>query len=181
MTEIRITGNEEEVKRIIESIRPVIPEILEINQHDRSETTTSYYLTLMEPLQKDSVGQVQDWAIIEYCQEWRTTPQIKKYFKLEYEQTREICDRLYSQGVLARRLFDKSYGYLDRGKLHRCEDCQHFEPLATMDLSEDKKDYAVELGFKGKCAVLKVFIEDECTECRDFDSIQQKIDTEGGQ
>lgn len=69
----------------------------------------------------------------------------------------------------------------EREECHRCEGCQHFEPLATMDLSEDKKDYAVELGFKGKCAVLKVFIEDECTECKDFDSIQQTIDTEGGQ
>lgn len=181
MTKIRITGDEEEVKRIIESIRPVIPEILETDTHWQSDTTVAYYLTLQEPLQKEAAGQVQEWAIIEYCKEWRKTPEIKKYFGMEYESVREICDRMYSQGVLARRLMDKSYAYLDRGLLHKCADCMHFESLGSMEIPESKKEYAAEMGFVGRCLVSRVFIEDEAIECKDFDSIQQKIDTEGGQ
>ena len=130
MTTIRITGNPEEVRRIFEGIKDHIPTVLEVNEYDQREgSDISIYIVCMEQLQKDAKGNLQDWAIIEYCRQWRTTPEIKKYFSMSYEETREICDRLYACGALGRRLIDKSYGYIDRGLLHRCSDCMHYQEL----------------------------------------------------
>ena len=128
MTVIRITGNEDECRRIQQAIEPVIPTILEVNNFAQRDGSYGLYITVMEPLQQEARGdQTQDWAIIEYCKQYRSTPEIKKYFDLEYEQVREICDRLYCSGALSRRLNNKgkAYEYIDRGQVHKCMDCQH--------------------------------------------------------
>lgn len=133
MTLIRITGNEEECRKIQQAIEPVIPTILEVQTYPQRDGGFGLYITVMEPLQEEAGGDnTQDWAIIEYCKQFRSTPDIKKYFNLEYEQVREICDRLYSSGALSRRLNDKgkAYEYIDRGQVHKCEDCQHLRILA---------------------------------------------------
>lgn len=139
MTLIRISGQRSEIDKIIQAITPVIPEILE-----KQEFNNSVYLNVIEPLQLDARDNLQDWAIIEYCSEWRTTPEIKKYFNISYEQTREICDRLYASTVLARRLFESTsktkgsaYGYVDRNRLHRCVDCDNFIPKVQVITAEN--------------------------------------------
>ena len=142
MTLIRITGNEEECRRIQQAIEPVIPTILEVQTYPQRDGGFGLYITVMEPLQEEAGGDnTQDWAIIEYCKQYRSTPDIKKYFNLEYEQVREICDRLYSSGALSRRLNDKgkAYEYIDRGQVHCCKECRHLNPsekgyvIATCD------------------------------------------------
>ena len=191
MTTLRITGQEAEINRIYELIRPALPEILERQDYDQRGGDKAIYLTLVEPLQADSFGKLQDWQIIEYCRDWRSTPEIKKYFKLEYEQVREICDRLYCCGALSRRLGDKSYEYLDRGLLHKCSECSHFVRVSTEDYPGDSYDEMMmricieEDELIGKCVCNNPDCElfyrtgpyrkDKPIQCRDFDPAQKTI------
>lgn len=188
MTTLRLTGQESEIKRIYELIRPMLPEILEVQEYDqRNGSDKSIYVTLMEPLQRDALNNLQDWQIIEYCKVWRSTPDIKKYFDMEYEAVREICDRLYCSGALSRRLMDKRYEYLDRGLLHKCSECDHFVRVSVDDIPKGMLRYEYEEEkIIGKCLCNSpdceisyfgtgCYRKDLPIQCRDFDPIQKTI------
>ena len=182
MTLLILSGNKDEIRKIFESIKPELPEILEVSLYNDDQ---KMYVTLMEPLQKDARLNLQDWNIIEYCQTWRSTPEIKKYFGLEYEAVREICDRLYCSGALSRRVRDKAYEYLDRGLLHKCSTCSHFEKIDPENFNKLQRIELEDERIIGKCLVahpewqpnicLGPYRNDEPIECKDFEQMQRRI------
>lgn len=182
MTLLVLSGNKDEIRRIFESIKPELPEILEVSLYNEDQ---KMYVTLMEPLQKDA-RIIQDWCIIEYCQTWRSTPEIKKYFKMEYEAVREICDRLYCSGALSRRVRDKSYEYLDRGLLHKCSACSHSEKIDPEKFDKFQRMEIEEEGIVCKCLVkdpdwqpniyMGPYRNDMPIECKDFEPIKKTLD-----
>lgn len=194
MTKLKLTGDKEEIGRILEDIKPLLPEIMTRDDYE-TEGSKEYtiYLVLKEPLQKDAEWNLQDWMIIEYCQQWRTTPQIKKYFNMTYDQTREICDRLFSSGALCRRLNDKVYEYRDRGTVHRCMDCQYYHRITDEDITEaglnpEKTRINLEWGdLDGWCCIygtdktrfgFRLVSSKELNECQEFEDIQVRLGEE---
>lgn len=160
MTEIRIKGDHKD--KVLAVIKELF-EVLEVQDYGNAT-----YCTIKDELQKNSENNLQDWMIIEYCKEWRTTPQIMKYFKLEYDTAREILDRLYSSEALGRRLDDKKYAYIDRDIVHRCKDCISFTPV-----DEDECFCAF---CDGHCEAYKKPVDgEELTRCDDFTPKQKVI------
>lgn len=160
MTEIRIKGDHKD--KVLAVIKEQF-EVLEIQDYGNAT-----YCTIKDELQKKSENNLQDWMIIEYCKEWRTTPQIMKYFKLEYDTAREILDRLYSSEALGRRLEEKKYAYIDRDIVHRCKDC-----ISFILVDEDDCFCAF---CNGHCEAYKKPVDgEELTRCDDFTPKQKVI------
>ena len=164
MTEIRIRGDLK--NEVLETIKAQY-EILETNDYN-----DAVYCIIKDPLQKISENNLQDWMIIEYCKEWRTTPEIMKYFKLEYDTAREILDRLYASEALGRRLEDKRYAYIDRDIVHRCKECVHFIKMDEMEIPATISSFN-----NGRCEIDgNGFHNDgELNRCEDYDPKQKVI------
>lgn len=160
MTEIRIKGDHKD--KVLAVIKELF-EVLEVQDYGNAT-----YCTIKDELQKNSENNLQDWMIIEYCKEWRTTPQIMKYFKLEYDTAREILDRLYSSEALGRRLDEKKYAYINRDIVHRCKDCISYTP--------DDSEECCYCFSNGRCEANKMFVNgDELNRCDDFTPKQKVI------
>lgn len=130
MTTIRVSGPENEIGPIIERIKAAFPEIVseKIYDSDREEGVKLAYFNIEEELQKSAKANLEDWAIIEYCHQERKTSEILKYFNLEYDNAKEILDRLTESGALFRDVILKSYHYIDSRKAVYCKDCARFNP-----------------------------------------------------
>lgn len=164
MTEIRIRGDLK--TEVLETVKKTY-DVLEVNDYDNA-----IYVTIKDPLQKNSENALQDWMIIEYCKEWRTTPQIMKYFNLEHDTAREILDRLYSSEALGRRLDDKRYTYIDRNIVHRCKDCVHFIKMDEMEIPAMVSSFN-----NGRCEIdgNGFHYDEELNRCEDYDPKQKVI------
>lgn len=127
MTEIRVIGPADEVPEILQIIRDNIPNIIyerEYEPYEHGIIRVSF--TVEEKLQMAVKGNLQDWAILEYCEQTRKTGDVMRYFSLTHDVAREMLDRLVNSGDLVRGLSDKTYFYLSRKEAVFCRDCDHW-------------------------------------------------------
>ena len=130
MTSIRVSGPVEEIQGILEIIRSNVPHIMSEKEYRNEDDSNELrvYFSISEELQRAAKDNLQDWAIIEYCSELRTTSEIMHYFQLSYPDAKEILTRLFESGDLVRELCQKSYRYIDSKNVVWCKDCVHFVP-----------------------------------------------------
>ena len=132
MTTIRVSGPSDEIQGILEIIRSNVPHIMSEKEYTNEDFDTNeirVYFTISEELQRASKENLQDWAIIEYCSDLRTTSEIMRYFQLPYPDVKEILTRLFESGDLVRELSGKTYRYYDAKKVVWCKDCVHFNDI----------------------------------------------------
>ena len=131
MTDIRVSGQPDLVKGLVDLIKKYVPDIIsekEYNSNTPGEILV--YLSVQEPNQVIRGG-LQDHQIIEYCYSWRTKAQVAKYFSIEFEAASEILERLTDSGDLLRYLDDSGaklhhhYEYINSNLVHYCKDCKH--------------------------------------------------------
>lgn len=128
MPTIRVMGHPEEIKEICEIIKREVPGIdLEKTFETRDEgNIIRIYYRIPDELQKSAKLGLQEWMVLDYCQNVRGTSEIMRFFDLEYAEAREMLDRMHSSGILVRELFDRSYRYLDARKAVFCQDCCYY-------------------------------------------------------
>lgn|GEM_PF-6696019 len=121
MITIRVSGPQEDIDSVLDIVRANVPNIIKENSYDsRDEDGVKLvYFNISDELQRRSKDNLQDWAIIEFCNSIRTTSDIKNYFDIGYSELKEILDRLVGSKDLVRRLEDKHYCYLD-AKMANC-------------------------------------------------------------
>ena len=131
MTDIRISGEPEEVNKIAAQIRELELTIISEKEYPaRTEGEVLLYLRVQEPNQI-IFGNLQDHQVIRYCRTWRSKTDVSNYFGVKWDAAGEILERLYESGDLARYLNDEGarkhhhYEYMDASLCHRCRDCSH--------------------------------------------------------
>lgn len=131
MTEIRISGEPEEVNKIAAKVRELELTILSEKEYPaRTQGEILLYIRVQEPNQI-IFGNLQDHQVISFCRTWRSKNEVSKYFAVTFEQAEEILERLYSSGDLARQLNDEGarkhhhYEYMDASLCHYCRDCKY--------------------------------------------------------
>lgn len=130
MTEIRISGEPEEVNKIAAKVRELGLTILSEKEYPaRTKGEILIYIRVQEPNQI-IFGNLQDHQVIRFCRTWRSKSQVADYFGVTFAQSDEILERLRNSGDLARILNDDGprkthhYEYMDASLCHRCRDCK---------------------------------------------------------
>ena len=130
MTEIRISGEPDEVNKIAAKIRELGLAVLSEKEYPaRTKGEILLYFRVQEPNQI-ICGNLQDHQVISFCKTWRSKNEVSKYFAVTFEQAEEILERLYNSGDLARYLNEEGarkhhhYEYMDASLCHRCRDCK---------------------------------------------------------
>lgn len=130
MTEIRISGEPDEVNKIAAQVRELELTILSEKEYPaRTKGEVLLYLRVQEPNQI-IFGNLQDHQVISFCRTWRSKTDVSNYFGVKWDAAGEILERLYESGDLARYLNEEGarkhhhYEYMDAKLCHRCRDCR---------------------------------------------------------
>lgn len=111
---VRITGTLEDREGIIMALKAagydfVVPSRLYDSEDMRYKTC---YLDI--PSKDQQIGSnLQDWQVIEYCNNFRSKNDVARNFNIQFEAAEEILDRLAETGALLKWVDDKKYVYLD--------------------------------------------------------------------
>lgn len=135
MTDIRVQGPPDHVMQIVQLIETVVSTYDRSNPYNRDDGSgdIAIYLKVREANQA-YVTRPGDDQIIEYCRTWRTKAAVMHYFGVEYDAVNEMLDRLHNGDMLARRLRDRRYEYVDAAKISDCATCEYCGPDADQDL-----------------------------------------------
>ena len=123
---IRITGTDAERSHVMKLLMtlPITEVSKEYNAEDMREKTV--YVTIRGINQG---GPLEDWRIIEYCNNIRSKADVMRNFSITFEQAEEALTRLTDSGALLRWVYDKKYIYLDARWLKfikpQCKYCEH--------------------------------------------------------
>lgn len=123
---IRITGTEKERAAILDLLQGLpIKDVSKLYAADDLREKTIY--VTIEGVNQG--GPLEDWRIIEYCNNLRSKADVMRNFNISFEQAEEILTRLADSGALLRWVYDKKYIYLDARWLKfvkpLCKNCEH--------------------------------------------------------
>lgn len=110
---VRVIGTEGEISSVIKLLKQNF-EVVSVSdlKVSRDDPRASIgHIDIMSEDQKLVCGAPSEAQVLDYLVTWHSKKDVMHYFRISWEKSEEILERLYSNGAVLKELDDRSYVY----------------------------------------------------------------------
>lgn len=110
---VRVVGTEGEISSVIKLLKQnfEVVSVSDLKVSHEDPRASIGYIDIMSEDQKLVCGVPSEAQVLDYLITWHSKKDVMHYFRISWEKSEEILERLFSQGAVWRDMEDRAYIY----------------------------------------------------------------------